>query len=106
MVKETKFYDLLGVPPAADDNQLKKAYRKLAMKWHPDKNPDDAKAQEKFKEISEAYGILSDKEKRSTYDNYGEQGLKEGGGGRGGGGFGGLSCEKCEKPECFTITKY
>jgi len=89
MVKETKFYDLLGVPPAADDNQLKKAYRKLAMKWHPDKNPDDAKAQEKFKEISEAYGILSDKEKRSTYDNYGEQGLKEGGGGRGGGGFGG-----------------
>jgi DnaJ family protein A protein 1 len=89
MVKETKFYDLLGVAPAADDNQLKKAYRKLAMKWHPDKNPGDAKAQEKFKEISEAYGILSDKEKRSTYDNYGEQGLKEGGGGRGGGGFGG-----------------
>jgi len=88
MVKETRFYDLLGVPPSADETQLKKAYRKLAMKWHPDKNPDDAKAQEKFKEISEAYGILSDKDKRSTYDNYGEQGLKEGGGGRGGG-FGG-----------------
>jgi len=88
MVKETRFYDILGVAPAADDSQLKKAYRKLAMKWHPDKNPDDAKAQEKFKEISEAYGILSDKEKRTTYDNYGEQGLKEGGGGRGGG-FGG-----------------
>lgn len=87
MVKETRFYDLLGVPPTADDNTLKKAYRKLAMKWHPDKNPDDAKAQEKFKEISEAYGILSDKDKRSTYDNYGEQGLKEGGGR--GGGFGG-----------------
>jgi len=89
MVKETKFYDLLGVAPSADENQLKKAYRKLAMKWHPDKNPGDAKAQEKFKEISEAYGILSDKDKRTTYDNYGEQGLKEGGGGRGGGGFGG-----------------
>lgn len=87
MVKETGFYDLLGVPPTADDNQLKKAYRKLAMKWHPDKNPGDAKAQEKFKEISEAYGILSDKDKRQTYDQYGEQGLKEGGGGRGG--FGG-----------------
>ena len=92
MVKETRFYDILGVSPSADDSQLKKAYRKLAMKWHPDKNPDDAKAQEKFKEISEAYGILSDKEKRSTYDNYGEQGLKEGGGGRGG--FGGPSFEK------------
>lgn len=51
------------------------------MKWHPDKNPGDANAQEKFKTISEAYGILSDKEKRSVYDNYGEQGLKEGGGG-------------------------
>jgi len=96
MVKETKFYDLLGVAPSADENQLKKAYRKLAMKWHPDKNPGDAKAQEKFKEISEAYGILSDKDKRTTYDNYGEQGLKEGGGGRGGGGFGGLSCENAK----------
>jgi len=81
MVKETKFYDLLGVSPNADDNALKKAYRKLAMKWHPDKNPGDANAQEKFKSISEAYGILSDSQKRKMYDEYGEQGLKEGGGG-------------------------
>jgi len=82
MVKETKFYDLLGVAPTADDNNLKKAYRKLAMKYHPDKNPE---AGEKFKEISMAYEILSNPEKRRLYDQAGEQGIKEGG--SGGGGF-------------------
>jgi len=82
MVKETKFYDLLGVAPTADDNALKKAYRKLAMKYHPDKNPE---AGEKFKEISMAYEILSNPEKRRLYDQAGEQGIKEGG--SGGGGF-------------------
>jgi len=82
MVKETKFYDLLGVQPGADDNSLKKAYRKLAMKYHPDKNPD---AGEKFKEISMAYEVLSNPEKRKLYDQAGEQGIKEGG--QGGGGF-------------------
>jgi len=82
MVKETKFYDLLGVAPTADDNSLKKAYRKLAMKYHPDKNPE---AGEKFKEISMAYEILSNPEKRRLYDQAGEQGIKEGG--SGGGGF-------------------
>lgn len=83
MVKETKFYDLLGVSPTADDNSLKKAYRKLAMKYHPDKNPE---AGEKFKEISMAYEVLSNPEKRRLYDQAGEQGIKEGGAG---GGFGG-----------------
>jgi len=86
MVKETKFYDLLGVSPKADDNTLKKAYRKLAMKYHPDKNQGDTKAQEKFKNISQAYECLSDPEKRELYDNHGEQGLKEGGRGGGNGG--------------------
>jgi len=85
MVKETKFYDLLGVSPDADENTLRKAYRKLSLKYHPDKNPGDEKAAEMFKNISAAYGVLSDSEKRTLYDQYGEEGLKEGrGGGRGG----------------------
>ena len=85
MVKETKFYDLLGVSPDADENALRKAYRKLSLKYHPDKNPGDEKAAEMFKNISAAYGVLSDSEKRTLYDQYGEEGLKEGrGGGRGG----------------------
>jgi DnaJ family protein A protein 1 len=82
MVKETKFYDVLGVAPTADDNSLKKAYRKLAMKYHPDKNPE---AGDKFKEISMAYEVLSNPEKRKLYDQAGEQGIKEGGSGGGGG---------------------
>jgi DnaJ family protein A protein 1 len=84
MVKETKFYDLLGVAPDADDSALKKAYRKMALKYHPDKNPN---AGEKFKEISMAYEVLSNPEKRRLYDAQGEQGIKEGGSGGGAGGF-------------------
>ncbi|KAL3312510.1 DnaJ (Hsp40), subfamily A, member 4 [Cichlidogyrus casuarinus] len=74
-VRETKLYDTLEVQPTATDEELKKAYRKLALKYHPDKNPD---AGEKFKEISYAFDVLSDKNKREAYDRGGEQALKEG----------------------------
>lgn len=73
------YYKVLGVARDATDAQLKKAYRKLALKWHPDKNTDNREvASEKFKEIGEAYAVLSDKEKRAVYDKYGEDGLKGG----------------------------
>uniref|UniRef100_A0A7S0RM28 J domain-containing protein n=1 Tax=Chlamydomonas leiostraca TaxID=1034604 RepID=A0A7S0RM28_9CHLO len=85
------FYQILGVAKGADDNELKKAYRKLAMKWHPDKNPDNREAATtRFKEISEAYEVLSDPNKREVYDKFGEEGLKQGGPGGGGPGFGGF----------------
>merc|ERR1712018_96903 len=80
MVYETKYYDILGVSPTATEAELKKSYRKLALKYHPDKNPD---AGDKFKEISMAYEVLSDSKKRAIYDEHGEQGIKEGGGGGG-----------------------
>ena len=78
MVKETKLYDILGVSPEANQAEIKKSYRKMALKYHPDKNPDEP---EKFKEISAAFEVLSDEKKRTLYDKHGEQGLKEGGGG-------------------------
>lgn len=82
MVKDTKYYDILEVKHTATETELKKAYRKLALKYHPDKNPDEG---ERFKLISQAYEVLSNSEKRQVYDRYGEDGIKEGGGGGGGG---------------------
>jgi molecular chaperone DnaJ len=72
-------YELLGVPRNADDTQIKKAFRKLARELHPDVNPDDAGAEQRFKEVAEAYEILSDPERRATYDRYGYEGLRSGG---------------------------
>ena len=69
------YYDVLGVSKSVGKDELKKAYRKLAMKYHPDRNPDDSQAAEKFKELSEAYEILSDDQKRQTYDNFGHDGV-------------------------------
>lgn len=86
MVKDTKLYDILNVKSSDSIEEIKKSYRKLAMKMHPDKNPDPA-VQEKFKEVTAAYEILSDEQKREIYDNYGLEGLQGGGGGGGGGGI-------------------
>ena len=84
------FYDVLGVNKNASPSELKSAYRKLAVKYHPDKNPGDKTAEDKFKEASEAYGILSDQEKKQNYDNFGHAAFENGGGRQGGfGGFGG-----------------
>lgn len=90
------YYELLGVPREATAEDLKKAYRKLAMQYHPDKNPGDKAAEEKFKEISEAYEVLSDASKRARYDQFGHRGVGGAAGGPGGfgGGFGGIDLEE------------
>ena len=82
------FYEILGVQKHASDEEIKKSYRKLAMKYHPDRNKDDKESERKFKEAAAAYEILKDPEKRSTYDQYGHDAFKQGGGGQGFGGFG------------------
>ena len=79
------YYEILGVDRSADASTLKKAYRKLAMKYHPDKNPGDQVAEDKFKEAAQAYEVLSDSEKRQRYDRFGEAGVNGGAGGFGGG---------------------
>ena len=83
---ETKrdYYEVLGVSKDADDATLKKAYRKVAKKYHPDVNPGDAEAEKKFKEASEAYAVLSDPDKRRQYDQFGHAAFEQGGGGAGG----------------------
>jgi len=84
------YYEVLGVSKGASDDEIKKAFRKLAVKYHPDKNPGDKEAEEKFKEANEAYSVLSDKTKRSRYDQFGHAGVGgDGGGNPFGGGFNG-----------------
>lgn len=108
MSQKRDYYEILGLSKGASETEIKKAYRKLALKYHPDKNPDDASAEDKFKEAAEAYEILSNADKKSRYDQYGHAGMGQGfggggmnmddifsqfgdifGGGGGGGGFGG-----------------
>lgn len=79
------YYEILGVSRDASPEEIKKAYRKIAIKYHPDKNPDDPTAEDKFKEAAEAYEVLSNQEKRQTYDRFGHEGMR--GGGFGGGGM-------------------
>lgn len=89
MADKRDYYEVLGVDKGADDATLKKAYRKLAKKYHPDMNPGDKEAEAKFKEATEAYGVLSDPDKRRQYDQFGHAAFENGGGG-GAGGFGGF----------------
>ena len=83
------FYEVLGVDRNASDRDIKKAFRRMAMKYHPDRNPDDQEAEDKFKEVNEAYEVLSDAQKKAAYDQYGHAGVdpNAGGGGFNGGGF-------------------
>ena len=81
------YYKILGVDKNATQDDIKKAYRKAAIKFHPDKNPGDKEAEEKFKEAAEAYSVLSDPDKKARYDQFGHAGM---GGAAGGGGFGGF----------------
>lgn len=91
MADKRDYYEVLGVDKGADESAIKSAYRKLAKKYHPDVNPGDKEAEKKFKEATEAYGILSDPEKRRQYDQFGHAAFEQGGGGSGfGGGFGGF----------------
>ena len=82
------YYDILGVNKSASKDEIKKAYRTTAFKYHPDKNPGDKVAEEKFKEASEAYSVLSDDKKKTNYDQFGHAAFENGGGsGQGFGGF-------------------
>ena len=80
-IMSENFYDILGVKKSASQDEIKKAYRKQALKYHPDKNPGDTAAEEKFKEATEAYEVLSDETKRQQYDQFGHAGLGDAGGG-------------------------
>ncbi|MGB5723524.1 MAG: DnaJ domain-containing protein, partial [Parasphingorhabdus sp.] len=88
MASETDYYEQLSVSRDCDGATLKSSYRKLAMQWHPDKNPGDADAESRFKSISEAYDVLKDPHKRAAYDRYGHSAFTNGGGNNAGGGNG------------------
>ena len=87
-MSKADYYELLGVSRGVDEKALKSAFRKLAMKHHPDRNPDNPDSEAKFKQINEAYEVLKDPQKRAAYDQFGHSAFENGGGGAGGG-FGG-----------------
>ena len=89
-MEKRDYYEVLGVAKTATADEIKKAYRKKAIQYHPDKNPGDKEAEEKFKEAAEAYDVLSDEQKRQRYDQFGHAAFSGAGGGGGNGGFGGF----------------
>src|SRR5437868_14616223 len=91
MATKRDFYEILGVSKTASADEIKKAYRKVAMQFHPDRNPGDKGAEDKFKEAAEAYEILSDADKKAKYDRFGHQAFAPGQGG--GGGYGGMNTD-------------
>ncbi len=101
MEKQRDYYEVLGVDKNADDATLKKAYRNLAKKYHPDANPGDAEAEKKFKEATNAYAVLSDPEKRRQYDQFGPDAFNNGGGGGAEGGFGGFDFNTADFNDIF-----
>lgn len=91
MAEKRDYYEVLGLKKGASEDEIKKAFKSMARKYHPDLHPDDKEAAEKFKEINEAYEVLSDSEKRARYDQFGHAGVDPNyGGGAGAGGFGGF----------------
>lgn len=92
MASKRDYYEVLGISKGASDTEIKKAYRKMAKKYHPDANPDNKEAEAKFKEVNEAYEVLSDPQKKAAYDQYGHSAFEQGGMGGGGfsGGFSGM----------------
>ena len=94
------YYEVLGVSRGASDDEIKKAYRKLAKQYHPDLHPNDKEAEVKFKEVNEAYEVLSDKEKRARYDQFGHAGVDPNYG-AGGGGFGGFNMGDIDLGDLF-----